>query len=178
MSDLDVIQKLQFQTLGTPDICVAILDGVVDKNHACFEGANLTRLPSLVQEEASASGSMSTHGTHVASIILGQPESPVAGIAPQCQGLMIPVYADNRSGATQLDLARGIEQAVNAGAHIINISGGELTDFGEVEGWLENAVRLCQERNVLIVAAAGNDGCECFTCTSSIASGVGSGGNG
>jgi cyanobactin maturation PatA/PatG family protease len=72
------------------------------------------------------------------------------------------VFADHRNSATQLDLARGIEQAANAGAQIINLSGGQLTDFGEAEGWLENAVRLCQERNILLVAAAGNDGCDCL----------------
>jgi cyanobactin maturation PatA/PatG family protease len=74
----------------------------------------------------------------------------------------VPVFADHRNSATQLDLARGIEQAANAGAQIINLSGGQLTDFGEAEGWLENAVRLCQERNILLVAAAGNDGCDCL----------------
>jgi cyanobactin maturation PatA/PatG family protease len=45
---------------------------------------------------------------------------------------------------------------------VINLSGGQLTDAGEAEGWLENAVRLCEERNILLVAAAGNDGCECL----------------
>lgn len=105
---------------------------------------------------------MSAHGTHVASIIFGQPSSLVEGIAPQCKGLIIPVFADDRLRASQLDLARAIEQAVEAGAHIINISGGQLTDFGEAEGWLENAVNLCQQNNVLIVSAAGNDGCDCL----------------
>jgi cyanobactin maturation PatA/PatG family protease len=105
---------------------------------------------------------MSSHGTHVASIIFGQPGSPVTGVAPQCRGLIVPVFADDRRSATQLDLARGIEQAANAGAQVINLSGGQLTDFGEAEGWLENAVRLCQERNILLVAAAGNDGCACL----------------
>ena len=74
----------------------------------------------------------------------------------------VPVFADDRLKASQLDLARGIEQAVQAGANIINISGGQLTDFGEAEGWLENAVNLCKDNNVLIVSAAGNDGCECL----------------
>jgi cyanobactin maturation PatA/PatG family protease len=59
-------------------------------------------------------------------------------------------------------MARAIEQAANAGAQVINISGGQLTDAGEADGWLTNAVRLCQEKNILIVAAAGNDGCDCL----------------
>ncbi|WP_414566350.1 MULTISPECIES: S8 family peptidase [unclassified Anabaena] len=156
------IQKLWAETQGDSTICVAVLDGLVDPNHSCFQGADLTKLPTLVQGEATANGFMSVHGTHVASIIFGQPNSPVEGIAPNCRGLIIPVFADNGRKLSQLDLARAIEQAVETGAHIINISGGQLTDIGEADGWLEKAVQLCNENNVLIVAAAGNDGCECL----------------
>jgi len=152
----------QLSNRGSPDICIAILDGLVDMTHPCFEGANLTRLSTLVAGESSVEGSMSAHGTHVASVIFGQPGSAVEGIAPRCKGLIVPVFPDDRLKASQLDLARGIEQAVEAGANIINISGGQLTDFGEAEGWLENAVNLCKDKNVLLVAAAGNDGCDCL----------------
>lgn len=152
----------QLSNRGSPDICIAILDGLVDMTHPCFEEANLTRLSTLVAGESSVEGSMSAHGTHVASVIFGQPGSAVEGIAPYCKGLIVPVFPDDRLKASQLDLARGIEQAVEAGANIINISGGQLTDFGEAEGWLENAVNLCKDKNVLLVAAAGNDGCDCL----------------
>ncbi|MBE7385885.1 MAG: PatA/PatG family cyanobactin maturation protease [Leptolyngbya sp. SIO1E4] len=148
--------------LGSPEVCIAILDGQVDLNHPCFEGADLTLLPSLVSDEVIPDGRMSLHGTHVTSVLLGQPGSPVVGIAPRCKGLIIPVFSDGGRSPSQLDLARAIEQAVNAGAHIINISGGQLTDEGEAEGWLERSVQLCQDNNVLIVAAAGNDGCDCL----------------
>jgi cyanobactin maturation PatA/PatG family protease len=148
--------------LGHPEICVAVLDGPVDLAHPCFHGANLTVLPTLVPEASSRDGAMSGHGTHVASVIFGQPGTEVPGLAPQCRGLIVPVFADDRCSASQLDLARAIEQAANAGAHVINLSGGQLTEDGEAEGWLENAVRLCQERNILLVAAAGNDGCPCL----------------
>lgn len=156
------LSELQNRTQGSPEITIAVLDGPVDRTHPCFQGANLTTLPTLVPDAARKDGSMSGHGTHVTSIIFGQPDSDIPGIAPQCRGLIIPVFADDRCSATQLDLARGIEQAANAGAQIINLSGGQLSDFGEAEGWLENAVRLCQERNILLIAAAGNDGCECL----------------
>ncbi|QSJ16624.1 PatA/PatG family cyanobactin maturation protease [Nostoc sp. UHCC 0702] len=156
------IQKLRAETQGHSTICVAVLDGLVDQNHPCFAGANLTKLPTLVQGEATANGSMSLHGTHVASIIFGQPNSLVEGIAPNCQGLIIPVFPDSGRKPSQLDLSRALEQAIEAGAHIINISGGQLTDIGEADGWLEKAVQLCNENNVLIVAAAGNDGCQCL----------------
>jgi len=162
------LKELWAKTKGDSQIVVAVLDGVVEKTHSCFQGASLTRLPSLVQEEAHAEGRMSQHGTHVASMIFGNHDSPVLGIAPQCQGLIIPVFTDKRRRLSQLDLSRAIEQAVNAGAHIINVSGGQLTDYGEAEDWLERAVQLCKDNNVLIVAAAGNDGCDCLNVPAAI----------
>ncbi|MEA5500202.1 PatA/PatG family cyanobactin maturation protease [Limnoraphis robusta Tam1] len=157
-----MLEKLSTISQGDSSICVAVLDGPVDQNHPCFQGADLTYLPTLVQEAPRIDGNMSMHGTHVASIIFGQPGSPVEGIAPHCKGIIVPIFADDRRKTSQLDLARGIEQAVNAGAHVINLSGGQLTDFGEADGWLENAVRLCRQNNVLLVAAAGNNGCDCL----------------
>ncbi|NET08254.1 MAG: PatA/PatG family cyanobactin maturation protease [Merismopedia sp. SIO2A8] len=156
------IAELWAKTQGDSEICVAVLDGLVDQNHSCFEGATLRREPSLVAGEATPQGSMSAHGTHVASIIFGQHGSSISGIAPQCRGAVIPVFADDGRRLSQLDLSRAIEQAVNAGAQIINVSGGQLTEIGEAEDWLERAVNLCKSKNVLIVAAAGNDGCECL----------------
>ena len=155
------IKQLWAQTKGSPEICVAILDGLVDLEHPCFQGANLTQLPTLVRGDGPQS-QMSLHGTHVASLIFGQPGSPVEGIAPRCRGSLVPIFSDRRRRVAQLDLGRAIEQAVNAGARIINISGGQLTDYGEAEEWLNRAVRLCADNNVLLIAATGNDGCECL----------------
>lgn len=163
------IEKIWDLTQGNSQICVAVLDGLVDQSHSCLNAANLTRLPTLIQGEATANGVMSGHGTHVASIIFGQhDDSELQGIAPQCRGLIVPVFSDNNRKLSQLDLARAIEQAVNAGAHIINVSAGQLTDNGEAEGWLDRAVQLCRDNNVLIVAAAGNDGCECLHVPASL----------
>lgn len=162
ISSIPGIKQLWAKTKGNSEVCVAVLDGLVDLKHPCFEGANLTQLPSLVQGQATPQSEMSLHGTHVASIIFGQPNSSVSGIAPHCRGLIVPIFSDYHRRTSQLNLARAIEQAVNAGANIINISGGELTDYGEAEDWLNRAVSLCKNNNVLLVAAAGNDGCECL----------------
>ena len=162
ISSIPGIKQLWAKTKGNSEVCVAVLDGLVDLKHPCFEGANLTQLPTLVQGQATPQSEMSLHGTHVASIIFGQPNSSVSGIAPHCRGLIVPIFSDYHRRTSQLNLARAIEQAVNAGANIINISGGELTDYGEAEDWLNRAVSLCQNNNVLLVAAAGNDGCECL----------------
>ncbi len=159
------LKSLCDKSLGTPSICVAVLDGPVDQSHPCFDGTNLTRLPTLVSGVADQ-GFASWHGTYVTSIIFGQHGSVVQGIAPSCRGLIVPIFTDGKEGelapCSQIDLARAITQAVEQGANVINISGGQLTASPESDQLLANAVCLCQERNVLIVAAAGNNGCECF----------------
>jgi subtilisin family serine protease len=163
--DRTIAKSLWDESLGNPNVCVAVLDGPVDQSHPCFDGANLTRLPTLVSGVADQ-GSASQHGTYVASIIFGQHDSLVRGIAPHCRGLIVPVFTDGREGGlalcSQIDLARAITQVVEQGANIINISGGQLAASAESDQLLAYAVRLCQENNVLMVAAAGNDGCDCL----------------
>ena len=158
------LDSLWAQTTGDPRISIAVLDGPVDLDHSCFAGANLTEVETLLRKEA-GNDPASRHGTHVASVIFGQHGSPVTGIAPGCRGLLIPIYAGGHGDAlacSQLDLARALNQAIALGANVINISGGELTPSGAAEPILADAIKRCQESGILIVAAAGNDGCRCL----------------
>ena len=155
------------QELGRGDdrVCIAVLDGPVDISHPCFRGAKLDQLPTLVNPTL-LDGRAAAHGTHVASIIFGQPGSAVQGIAPDCRGIAVPIFSDEAPGGSlacsQLDLARAILLAAENDAQVINISGGQLTPSGEPEPILAQAIESCFKRNILIVAAAGNDGCECL----------------
>lgn len=156
------LQALHDDTLGDNRVCLAVLDGPVGLSHPCFQGADLKKLDTLVSDDAE-NGPMSLHGTHVASLLFGQPSSLVVGVAPHCRGLIVPIFRDNQEGhLSQLDLARAIEQAAQEGAHIINVSGGERSPTGQVEGILERALRLCADNNFLVVAAVGNGGCACL----------------
>ena len=163
-------EELWGKTLGDPRVCIAVLDGPVDLSHPCFAGADLTVLETLAGTPRSFSplrpGLAAAHGTHVASVLFGQPGSSVQGIAPRCRGLIVPVFAGTEDGrvrpCSQLDLARGIVQAMAAGANIINISGGMLDASGAAETTLAAAIERCTENGVLVVAAAGNDGCPCL----------------
>jgi len=169
MKETEIIE----QTVGNGNICVAILDGPVDLTHPCFNNAKLTQLETLVSG-VSDDGPSANHGTHVASLIFGQHASPIHGISPGCRGLIVPVFGDGSDGSvapcSQIDLAHGITQAVEQGAHVINISGGELVSFGEPHPLLDKAARLCTENNVLIVAAVGNDGCPCIHIPAALSS--------
>ncbi|WP_150526004.1 S8 family serine peptidase [Roseibium sediminis] len=150
------VLKDQFQTLRAlqemarrgPAVKVAVLDGNFDAEN-----------PSLSSQKiASTSTSGKTlHGTAVASIILGRD----TGIAPQAEGLQFPVFEEDANGhlrgCSQLTLARAIRAACEAGASIINISGANLTNTGHPTDELREAVEHCENNNIAVVAAVGND---------------------
>lgn len=159
------LKELWAETLGDPRICVAVLDGPVDRLHPSLASANLTTLDTLVSGTADQ-GLATKHGTHVASVLFGQHDGPILGIAPRCRGLIVPIFNDgpddSLAPASQLDLARAILQAVQGGAHVINISAGESSPSGTVHPILADAVRHCIAQGVLVIAAAGNEGCDCL----------------
>src|SRR3954467_1605374 len=102
------LELLWAQTRGDPGICIAVLDGPVDEEHPCFRGAHLTHLPTTA-DPACGGGAASSHGTHVASIIFGQHDGTVRGVAPGCAGLMrrsSPTRAVSRPAPSSTSPAR------------------------------------------------------------------------
>ena len=159
------VAELQAQTKGDRAVCIAVLDGPVDLSHPCLVGADLTTVGNLALKPAPSGGAL-LHGTHVASVLFGQPGTSVEGVAPRCRGLIVPVFQDGPDGTiapcSEMDLARAITLATERGADIINISGGRLAHGGEAGQFLTDAVKQSAEQDVLVVAAGGNDGCECL----------------
>lgn len=159
------LQELWTLTKGSSEICIAILDGPVDLSYKCFIDAQIDSI-NITGSESDYSGLASEHGTNVTSIIFSNNEGCNKGIAPKCKGLIIPIYDnDKKTGITkcnQLDLARAIIKAVELGANVINISGGQLVSSRDGEHYLNRAIELCKQKNVLIAAAAGNNSCRCI----------------
>ena len=169
------IAEIWRSTLGDPSITVAVLDGPVDLAHPSLRGAQLTVIPGV--RGSACLDAACAHGTHVASLVFGQHGvGLLRGIAPLCRGIIIPVFSDDPAypGAilpcSQADLARAIEAAVGYGARVINISAGQPGHAGTADPRLVRAVDLCARRGVLIVAAAGNDGCDCLHLPASLPS--------
>jgi hypothetical protein len=166
------IQLLWAETLGDPEVRVALLDGPVDINHRSFGGARLLSLATLVPNVV-GNGVASRHGTSVASVLFGQHfGGPMRGVAPRCTGLLLPIFSDNSDhvGCSQVDLARAIVQATENRAHIISVSAGQYSPSGEPHPILRDAVDYAASEGVLIVAAVGNDGCECLHVPSALES--------
>ncbi|WP_421726264.1 PatA/PatG family cyanobactin maturation protease [Bauldia sp.] len=159
------LEALQADCGDASEITIAVLDGPVDVGHAAFEGAQMSIVAAGVRAADTAAPSR-THGTHVASILFGQPSGPVTGIAPTCRGVLVPIFSDTADGdirpCSEVDLARALEAALEAGAQVINVSAGRLSHNGTASPHLQDAVRRCIDAGALVVAAAGNDGCDCL----------------
>lgn len=151
---------------GDPRICVAILDSDVDIAHPSLQNASLKKI--LIPGFTPSSNK--NHGTYVASIIFSNGAEDITGIAPKCRGIYIPVYSDTDAGlmCDQDRLADGIMLAADAGAHIINISGGVITPDNSSSLKLSNAVKHCADNHIQIVAAVGNEGCDCLHVPASL----------
>ena len=72
-----------------------MMDGPIVMSHPAFAGSRLVQIENTWHggpEEAEEG--YRHHATHIASIIFGQHDGPVKGLAPQCRGLSVPVAFD------------------------------------------------------------------------------------
>ncbi len=94
------------------------------------------------------------HGTHVAGIIGAiKNGSGIVGVAPACKLIGVKVLGDNGHGG-YASIEAGIQAAMDAGAHIINMSLGASV---EPPVSLHQKIIEAANRGIIIVAAAGND---------------------
>lgn len=153
----------QIRGIGVCDerVKIAVIDGLPDVCSAPLAGAHLSIVDLLVPEGAEESD---PHGTEICSLLFGRSADHI-GLAERCAGLALPVFFKRRDAgrsASQVAIAHAITLAAERGANIINISAGQLVSVPEIGKHLEDALRLCEERRILVVAAAGNDGCDCI----------------
>ncbi|MEM7146172.1 MAG: S8 family serine peptidase [Verrucomicrobiota bacterium] len=129
-------------------VLVAVLDTGID-SHITFRPGQISTSDLDILSPA---GDDFGHGTAVASLIAGNhPGAP--GIAPAASLLSYPIT--NAEGfSDSFTMAQAIFDAVDSGAQIINISLGSQGDSRLVREAVEMAIR----NDVIIVAAAGNEG--------------------
>uniref|UniRef100_UPI0040579164 PatA/PatG family cyanobactin maturation protease n=1 Tax=Candidatus Electronema sp. TaxID=2698783 RepID=UPI0040579164 len=178
------LSSLWAETTGSPEVLIAVLDGPADLSHPCFAGASLR---SLGEDSGAGGGTAAQHGTHVASVIFAQhtqSAEAVQGIAPRCAGLLVPIFDNKEDGSivpcSEIRLASALLDVLREAERlfpgkdtlplIINISGGQFSRSGQGHPLLVDAVKKCAAKNALIVAAAGNEGCDCLHVPGSLPS--------
>jgi len=146
-----------------PDLRIGIVDGTPDLDLPDLADSAVSIEPTMRLATAAAPDA---HGTEICSLLFGRQ----AGIASGATGLVLPVFFGEPGGqrtgqlprATQMDIARALYMAVERGMDIVNVSAGQRASTPEAGRHLEDALDLCHRRGVLVVAAAGNDGCDCL----------------
>ena len=134
-------------------IKVAIIDTGFDRNQPDLVGQ-------VVAEKDYVNGDNYAdddhgHGTHVSGIVFAKEGNGIggAGVCPECQGLICKALAANGSGSIS-NVARCIAWSAGTGANVINMSLGGP----QASQTLLEAIRDANRKNVVVIAAAGNNG--------------------
>ncbi len=95
------------------------------------------------------------HGTHCSGIIAAARNNGkgMDGIADNVRIMMLRAVPDGDEH--DKDIANAIRYAVDNGAKIISMSFGK--DFSPEKKWVDDAFKYAENKNVLLVHAAGND---------------------
>jgi subtilisin family serine protease len=151
---------------GSPAVVVALIDGPVALDHPHLAGARLRPMgPPGAWRCAGGGDRACVHGTFVAGVLAGPRAAGAPGICEGCTILVRPVFLGGagNSGtppaAAPEELAAAIDEVVDAGAHVVNLSLA-LAPYAAGPGVraLEDSLDRAASRGVIVVAAAGNEG--------------------
>jgi len=128
-------------------VTVAMIDTGVDVSHPYLSGSVAGSFNALGGDDTP-----DEHGTAMAGAIVEHGD--LVGVAPGARLLSVRAFArDANKQATALAIIQGIDWAVEHGARVINMSFA-----GPRASYIEPPITAAYRRNVVLVAAAGNDG--------------------
>jgi thermitase len=141
-------------TTGNSSVVIAVVDSGIAP-HPDLVGRLLTG--HSVLDNSTTTSDTYGHGTYVAGVVAADSNNAqgLAGTCWNCRLLPVKVYTT--SSATVSNLATGIIWAADHGAQIVNVSMATPT----ASSTLDNAVAYATNHGALVVAAAGNSGCNC-----------------
>jgi len=136
-------------------IDVAVIDTGIDAGHPDLAGSVVAGRSFLNNgSEYDSYADDNGHGTHVAGTIGARANGAgVIGVAPQVSFFVAKVLDSGGSGYYS-DIIAGINWATQKGVDVINMSLGGTADVQA----MEDAVNAAYAANILVVAAAGNEG--------------------
>ncbi len=147
------------KNIGSKEVVVAIIDTGVDATHEDLQSINWVEGFDVLNRKL-ITGKINSddngHGTLIAGVIGATPNNLVgiAGVAWQVS--LMPIKAlDAKGKGDTAKVAEAIIWAVDHGAQIINLSVGGI-GFGR-DKILSEAITYAYRKNVVIVAAVGND---------------------
>jgi subtilisin family serine protease len=153
------------RTSGRPEVRIGLIDGPVAADHPDLAAERIHQLRSDAASACAVpQGTACLHGTFVAGILCARRDSPAPATCPGCTLLVRPIFdgaAPAEGGvptATPEELALAIRDCIGAGARVLNVSAGLSQASTQRYRALEEALDDAARRQVIVVAAAGNQG--------------------
>jgi subtilisin family serine protease len=147
-----ILQKLSLADVhrmvkGT-NVTIAVIDSEIDAAHPDLEGAVTQRYDAVGAQEKPH-----PHGTGMAGAVGARQR--LLGTAPAARLLAVHAFTTSAATAesTTFNILKGINWAVGQGVRVINMSFA-----GPKDPSLERALKAAYDRNIVLVAAAGNAG--------------------
>jgi subtilisin family serine protease len=162
--DLVTLTALMERTSGRAEIKVGLIDGPVATDHPDLAGHNIREVAGKIAGACFRTSSVACmHGTFVAGMLSAKRGAAAPAICPGCTLLVRPIFAEsiadgNMPSAMPEELSSAIIETVNAGARLINLSAAVARRSAKGERGLEEALNYAATHNVILVAAAGNEG--------------------
>jgi subtilisin family serine protease len=153
------------RTHGQPRVAIGLVDGPLWLAHPDLAGQNIRRVSESAGTVCSrATSSSCRHGTFVAGILSAKRGSTAPALCSGCTLLVRPVFGEftpengGLPSATPEELAAAIVETVDAGARVLNLSLALVSWAQNGKHTLIQALDYAARRQVVVVAAAGNQG--------------------
>ena len=172
MPPLELVRltELMRRTAGSPAVTIGLIDGPVFLQHPDLAQVYVRSFP--LRESRSAGDGTCTkpdsaecrHGTLVAGVLSAKRGSLAPAICPGCTLLIRPLFSEQavengeEPGASPLELATAIHDCLDSGARVINLSVALSQLSCQTNRHLEDSLTRALRRNVIVIAAAGNQG--------------------
>jgi subtilisin family serine protease len=162
--ELIKLTGLMQRNSGSAAVKIGLVDGPVSTQHPDFTQENLRDISGRNRTCTESSSKACVHGTFVAGILSAKRGSIAPAICPGCILIIRPIFSEQITAvhplpsATPLELATAINECIDADVRVINLSLAVARPSLRVDEPLETALNRAVSRNVIVVAAAGNQG--------------------
>ncbi len=132
---------------------VGLIDTTVDTAHPALRGQTVQLLR---VRGADRDASSSTHGTAVASLLVGRLDSATPGLLPRSRLVAADAFHRRARGEDRMDafdFAAALDALSAQGVGVVNLSFA-----GPANTIIESSIGKAQQRGMVLVAAVGNDG--------------------
>lgn len=147
------------KSIGSKNTVVAVIDTGIDATHEDLQNVNFVQGFNFIKKEI-INGNLNSddngHGTLIAGVLAASANNNKGIVGTNWNLSIMPIKALDETGKGDTSsISQAIVWAADHGANIINLSLGGI-GFGH-DTTLANSITYAFKKNVIIIAAAGND---------------------